>query len=173
MFEPYSWLILYFIFWCCSTLYMQVETDILWCDIPPLLQLCCTSTYVNELVIFFLLGALISLFLLQLYLFPMISSSPACSALNHLRVGPKPLAPTAPMSFLFLCSLIQVHLCISNPPQLGLWVKKIFLLSFIPMWFSLWIPYSTAWGTKITLRKTLTRKNFWLFSVVFINLIFT
>ena len=103
------------------------------CDILPLLELSCTSTYINELVLFIVVTS-ITLCPVSPSLSLMVSFSPASSTLAPWRAGPKPSAPAVPTSLLFLCSLAQVHLCISNH-LLCLRMMGKYPLSFTPMWF--------------------------------------
>lgn len=70
----------------------------------------------------------------------MVSSSPASFASAPQKAGPKPSAPAFPTSLLFLCSLDQVYLCISNHLPLSQWMREKYLLSFILMWFPWWTP---------------------------------
>ena len=103
------------------------------CDIHPLLQLSCTSTYVNELVLFIVVAS-ITLCPASPSLSLMVSFSPASSTLAPRRAGPNPSVPAVPSPLLFLCPLDHVHLCISGHLLLDLWMSKKSLLSFIPMW---------------------------------------
>ena len=66
---------------------------------------------------------------------PMVSSCPTSSMSSPRRAGPKPSAPAVPTLLLFLCSLDQGHLCISNHLLLCLWMRGKSLLSFIPILF--------------------------------------
>ena len=68
----------------------------------------------------------------------MVSSSPTSSTLAPQRAGPKPSAPAVHTSLLFLASLDQGYLCISNHLLLCLWMKGKSLLSFIPIRFPWW-----------------------------------
>ena len=109
------------------------------CDIMPLLKLSCTSTYVNELVDFITAGfnaivPSITVFVSYVFILSNIFKS------APKRADPKPLAPAVPTSLLFLSSLDQVHLCISNHLLLCLWTKEKSLLFFTPIWFLCWIP---------------------------------
>ena len=104
------------------------------CDIMPLLKLSCTNTYVNELVDFITAGfnaivPSITIFVSYVFILSNIFKS------APKRADPKPLAPAVPTSLLFLSSLDQVHLCISNPLLLCLWTKEKSLLFFTPIWF--------------------------------------
>ena len=104
------------------------------CDIMPLLKLSCTNTYVNELVDFITAGfnaivPSITVFVSYVFILSNIFKS------APKRADPKPLAPAVPTSLLFLSSLDQVHLCISNHLLLCLWTKEKSLLFFTPIWF--------------------------------------
>ena len=104
------------------------------CDIYSLFQLSCTSPYISELELFIVVGINIivpNLTILSL----MFSSSPTSFKSAPKRADPKPLVPAVPMSLLFLSSLDQFHLCISNHRLLCLWMKEKSLLYFTPIRF--------------------------------------
>ena len=81
------------------------------CDILPVLQLSCTSPYINEWKCS-LWWASTSLCSVSPSLFLMVSSFPASSTSCPWRADPEPSAPAVTTSLLFLCFLDQGHLCI-------------------------------------------------------------
>ena len=130
------------------------------CDVNPLLQLSCTSTYINELVLFIVVTS-ITLCPVSPSLSLMVSFSPASSTLAPRRAGPNPSVPAVPSSLLFLCPLDHVHLCISGHLLLGLWTSKKFSSVFYMNVVAMMNPLIYSLRNKVVktaLRKTLSRR---------------
>ena len=79
-------------------------------DLFPLLELSCSSIYVNELLVIFL-SAFNILIPALVILLPTSSSSPTSSKSTPRRAGPKPSAPAALTSQLLLFSMDLLHSC--------------------------------------------------------------
>jgi olfactory receptor len=89
-------------------------------DILLLLQHSCTSTYVNELLVFIVVDINVVLSILT------ISISYGFFPSTFLIIK-----SSEGSTLLFLCSLVQVYLCVLNHLLLGLRMKEKSLLSFI------------------------------------------
>ena len=99
------------------------------CDLFPLLELSCSSIYVNELLVI-LLSAFNILISALVILLPTSSSSPASSKSTPRRAGPKPSAPVALTSQLLLFSMDILHSCTWSHDQSALQTKGKFPLCF-------------------------------------------
>ena len=129
------------------------------CDLFPLLELSCSTTYINEL--FCVSVHLISSLQSWPSSAPTSSSSQASSKSTPRRAGPKPSAHAAPTSQLSLFSMDLQRSCTCSHHQSAPWNKGKCPLCFTPLLCPCWMPWSTAWGitmSKLPLIKSLKIK---------------
>ena len=119
------------------------------CDLFPLLELSCSSVYVNELLVLVLSAfntLTPDLTILTCYLFVLSS----ILQITPLRAGPKPSAPAALTSQLLLFSMDLKHLCTCSHHLWAPWTKGKCPLCFIPALCPCWILGPTVCGIRMS-----------------------
>uniref|UniRef100_G3UCU1 G-protein coupled receptors family 1 profile domain-containing protein n=1 Tax=Loxodonta africana TaxID=9785 RepID=G3UCU1_LOXAF len=132
------------------------------CQLPPLPQLSCTSTYVNELVVFLVVG--INIILPSLTIF--VSYGFILSSILHInstegrsKAFSTCSSPVITVS-LFLGSSAFLYLKPSSAGSMGEGkISSVFYTNVVPMMKSLVYSFRNK-DVKLSLRKTLSRKKF-------------
>ncbi|XP_049712740.1 olfactory receptor 145-like [Elephas maximus indicus] len=132
------------------------------CDLPPLLQLSCTSIYVNELVVFVVAGINIILPSFTIFVsYGFILSSILC--INSTEGRSKAFSTCSSHIItvsLFLGSSVFMYLKASSAGSMGEGkISSVFYTNVVPMMNPLIYSFRNK-DVKLSLRKTLSRKKF-------------